>query len=330
MTPTFRTCKDLVEYERAVHAYQLDTRQAQIPVLIGNRTDLLPKIEIADALYDGAHELRASAGTVDLRSEVPAALELMIRSMPGDITDSVSPVMTAGVYKDVEYGLTQTTRKSTGGHYVFARDLPSLSWAVAKQHAQLRTVCDILVVTDADELPPMDAVTWVGPVSVQNTDVRHTLTRQAWGRVLLHGNGQDDSLNLGEFTICGLRTGAAHDQGKFGPSCSFGQGCYKPDAGVIPVAQIICGQLALVNCFSGPASSLAMYGPDYQLILEAIEGSAQSIVFTTTACDAGRPEIKAWIDNPRKPATAMNVSLEDVNPFPAFAQFGSHHPGFWS
>lgn len=290
------------DYDTAVDRFLADPA-APIPVWVGDRDDLWESMAVAERFY------RRGGAFTGGHAVEPASLPRSLLRMIGD-----GPVA-VGSYEQLRFG--DRTAPALD-HFVTGRDLHSLSWMIAKQWASAEA-SGTLVVSALPSVKPRDDIAWVGPEALPQGVSR--LAERPWLRVLVHGNGQDDSLNLGRHTICGRRRGSWTPQG-YGPSCHFGQGCYKPDDGVLPVATITTESLALLNCFSGPSARLATYHADYQLLLAAIDGAARSVVALSTACDAGRPEIEAWLTQPEAPARAMNRAVATANPYPIFFQCG--------
>ncbi|MFF4753600.1 hypothetical protein ACWD5R_29955 [Streptomyces sp. NPDC002514] len=325
---TFAGHRDASDYAAAVARFLSGDGPTPIPVWVGDRTDLTASIGAAERLYRiSPHAATAADVHIVRPQQFPDALRDMIHALPS-APGRRSPT-TVGLYQDLRFGdrtaWGRDQAQASGAEpavFLTGRDVHSLSWMVAKQWAEPDELSGELVVTDLDHRPALGGAEWVDPDDIARGDRIQILREGPWRRVLLHGNGQDDSLNLGRHTICGRRQGAYEPNG-YGPSCHFGQGCYKPERGLIPVGSIPAGSLTLLNCFSGPSGRLATYHDDYQLLLAAVDGPARSIVVTSTACDAGRPEIQAWLDHPGDPATAMNQSVTDANPYPVFFQCGT-------
>ncbi|WP_234531517.1 hypothetical protein [Streptomyces shenzhenensis] len=324
---TFAGHQHASDYAAAVARFLAGDRQTPIPVWVGNRSDLTASITAANKLYRISGRRSAFDVRIVRPQRLPEALRDMLRALSAGSGDR--PVLTVGLYQDLRFG-----DRTAGGRdqaqasgaepsvFLTGRDVHSLTWMVAKQWAGTGDLPDDLVVTALDHQPALDGVEWVGPDDITRGDRMSILRNRPWRRVLLHGNGQDDSLNLGQNTVCGRRQGAYEPTG-YGPSCHFGQGCYKPEWGLIPVGDISTGSLTLLNCFSGPSARLSTYHEDYQLLLAAVDGPARSIVVTSTACDAGRPEIRAWLGHPDGSRAAMNRSVADTNPYPVFFQCGT-------
>lgn len=89
---------------------------------------------------------------------------------------------------------------------------------------------------------------------------------------------------------------------------------------LIPARAIRAAELVLANCFSGALAGHAMYDPKYLILLNALDGPAQTVVATLTACDGQRPENLAWLA--AGTVEAVNERLRDINPYPAFVQAG--------
>ncbi|WP_393071942.1 hypothetical protein [Streptomyces sp. LN704] len=200
----------------------------------------------------------------------------------------------------------------------------------AKQYARVSADAPVGVLSELDTAAPApQADVWLGAADVHRLDVRQIALGQVWRRVLFHGNGKDDQLNLGQFTLCGASPAAAAP-GMPGPRCAYGLGCTKPQDKLIPARGIRAAELVLANCFSGALAGHAMYDPKYLILLDALDGPAQTVVATLTACDGQRPENLAWLTattDAGSAAVAMNRQLRDINPYPAFVQAGLQSSG---
>lgn len=321
MTTAFAAYPEESEYASAVDRYL--SHAGTVPVLTADRPDLTASVTSANALYMPSTEpAREERRYLRVEGDVSEPLLRLASALPpGECAIDEPPEVLVGTYAELSYGAGDTPppRILTG------RDQQSLSWMVAKQLSQPRPGLPDLIVSDLDDGAPIDGYTWIGPDEMQadlDENFSHRVAGGPWRRALFHGNGATDSSNLGLHTLCGRFAPTGRRPTGYGPSCHFGQGCYKPERGIIPVGQIRATELALLNCFSGAAAPAALYSADYNLLLAAIDGPAQRIIFTMTACDAGRPEIIAWAEQQDGAVTRMERSLADINPFPALAQVG--------
>ncbi|MFD1277051.1 hypothetical protein ACFQ51_50355 [Streptomyces kaempferi] len=174
---------------------------------------------------------------------------------PHDLPDTGS-VLLVGVYADLRADAVQHTldaAHATGRplSLLTGRDVHSLSWMAAKQYARVTPDAPVGVLSELDTAAPApQADVWLGAADVHRLDVRQIALGQVWRRVLFHGNGKDDQLNLGQFTLCGASPAAAAP-GMPGPRCAYGLGCTKPQDKLIPARGIRAAELVLANCFSG-------------------------------------------------------------------------------
>ncbi|MFD8154412.1 hypothetical protein ACFV28_27170 [Streptomyces sp. NPDC059720] len=333
--PLFAPYTEPDDYARAVAA-----GEGPLPVWTGGRTDLAAGLAVAEQVYAG-RRTPAPCDAGVLFGEVPAALETLLRPLartwaaePGRLPGEGS-VLLAGTYAqlradEVQQVVAEAYAARRPLFLLTGRDVHSLSWVVAKQYARVVPGAAVGVVSELDAAEPVPgADVWCGAEDVRRLDIKEVALGRVWRRVLFHGNGKDDQLNLGQFTLCGASPVAAA-AGAAGPKCAHGLGCTKPMDKLIPARGIRAAELVLANCFSGALAGHAMYDPKYLILLDALDGCAQTVVATLTACDGQRPENLAWLTSAAaagSAAGAVNEALRDINPYPAFAQFGLQSSG---
>jgi hypothetical protein len=328
----FQPCITLRDFEVALFR----GTGAPIPVWLGERHDLLDGISLAETIYDEFREPpRCATGVLVGGDSLPATVRETIRPLASRWLNSSEPVpgtgsiLLAGTYNYLRSVIAQRLIELTyhEGRDLFVltgRDVHSLSWATAKQYVSLDHG-EVGVFSELDTQFPAPGVKWFGAQQMDREDLQRIALETVWRRVLFHGNGKDDSLNLGPFTLCGLSPSGQRTPGTLGPKCAYGLGCFKAEDKLIPVHRIRTAEIVLANCFSGPLADHAMYDPKYVIMLNAVDGPAQTVISTLTACDAGRPENLAWLSHPSargNAATGMNRALSDINPYPAFTQLG--------
>ncbi|WP_353947361.1 hypothetical protein ABII15_38635 (plasmid) [Streptomyces sp. HUAS MG91] len=325
-------------YAQAVKAYG---QGGPLPVWTGERADLLEGIALAEQVYTGRRTPAPADTGLVLDPELPEALLELARPLArrwvhdADGLPGEGSVLLLGSYARLRGDTIQPLLDAahTTGRAVFqltGRDVHSLSWVVAKQYAQVAADAEVGVVSELDTAAPAaGADVWCGAQDVQRLDVRDLALGRVWRRVLFHGNGKDDQLNLGQFTLCGASPVPAAP-GAAGPKCAYGLGCTKPMDKLIPARSVRAAELVLANCFSGATAGHAMYDPKYLILLNALDGPAQTVLATLTACDGQRPENLVWLDGARgagNTASAVNEALRDINPYPAFTQVGLESSG---
>ena len=330
----FLPCTSLPSYDEAVTRRRADDA-APVPVWVGERADLLGGISLAEEVYDGFQAPAAcDTGLVlgDPPASVRALAEPLARAWAAGLADvpQAGSVLVVGTYAEVTAHAVQdlVERCHAQGRDLIlltGRDVHTLSWVVAKQYGRGGQGGADGVFSEHDDRAPAPGLHWFGAEEVRREDVQGVALGRVWRRLMLHGNGKDDPLNLGQFTVCGLSPVGERAPGAAGPKCAFGLGCPKPEDKLIPAQQLRAAELVLANCFSGPLSDHAMYDPKYVILLNALDGPAQTVLATLTACDAQRPEILTWATaDPADGSVArmINEKLADINPYPAFVQVG--------
>ncbi|MFE4973191.1 hypothetical protein ACFRAR_13880 [Kitasatospora sp. NPDC056651] len=338
----FRTHQGLTGYAEAVTGWLADgTGTAAIPVWTGARGDLLDGIALAGPVYAGRRAPEPAATGVVVGASLPEEVRRLAAPLArtwvakvSDLPDTGS-VLVLGSYQDLRADAVQDVVEQAyaQGRDLFlltGRDAHTVSWVVAKQYADPAPHGETGMVSELDGQPAAPGTVWFGAEDVRHRDIRGIALDRVWRRVLFHGNGKDDQLNLGRFTLCGLSPVGERDPALAGPKCAYGLGCTKPEEKLIPTRRIKAAELVLANCFSGPLTDHAMYDPKYVILLDALDGPAQTVVATLTACDGARPDNLAWLTGSsagRNAARAINERLRDINPYPSFVQIGLRSGG---
>ncbi|MFJ2186430.1 hypothetical protein ACIOJE_00535 [Kitasatospora sp. NPDC087861] len=340
--PLFVAHEALPGYAEAVSSWLADdTGTAAIPVWTGARGDLLDGIALARPVYAGRRAPEPAGTGVVVGTSLPEEVRRLAAPLArtwvtkvSDLPDTGS-VLVLGSYADLRADAVQDVVDQTyaQGRDLFlltGRDAHTVSWVVAKQYANAAPHGETGMISELDTLPAAPGTVWFGAEDVRHKDIQGIALDRVWRRVLFHGNGKDDQLNLGRFTLCGLSPVGERDPGLPGPKCAYGLGCTKPEEKLIPARRIKAAELVLANCFSGPLTDYAMYDPKYVILLDALDGPAQTVVATLTACDGARPENLAWLTESstgRNAARAINDRMKDINPYPSFVQIGLQSGG---
>lgn len=314
-----------------------------IPVPVEGRDDLVHSLALASRLYSGVHRpAPLDFGVVLGRPDLPDGAVDLARPLarewlteddlatfadrpPGTLLlvgtyarlnlDPVRPLLLA-TYRDARRGLSLLS----------GRDGASVAWNIAKQYALVPDDLDAIgLFTDTDRPPHLPGVEVFDDRDFERKDIQAAILGTRWRRVVFQGHGKDDSINLGEFTICGLNETATARPGVLAPRCAYGLPCYKPEDKLVPLNKVEAAELVLSACNSGPLADLALYDPKYQLLLNALDSPARTVVSAVSVHDSDRPENVAWM---RAAATGadsvdtLNASLAGSHPYPAFMRFG--------
>lgn len=208
------------------------------------------------------------------------------------------------------------------------RDAASLAWFTAKQYVRAAPdVQEIGMFTSVDRGLTRGGIHLVDEQDMKTADVRSEILGTRWSRLLLQGHGKDDSLNLADYTICGLNSVVPRKENVIGPICAYSDEptCYKPVDKLIQLRDIRAAEVVLSSCNNGPFADAAIYDPKYQLMLNAIDGTARDVVAAITSHDAGHAENVSWIETVLahgSSAAAFNSSISTAGPSPAYVHFG--------
>lgn len=212
--------------------------------------------------------------------------------------------------------------------FLTGRDAASLAWFTAKQYVHTAPdVHEFGLFTGTDRGLTRSGVHLRDERGVQSADVKSEVLGTRWRRIFFQGHGKDDSLNLAEFTVCGLNEAVRRDPGRQGPICAYQDkpSCYKPIDKLIQLREVRAAEVVLSSCNNAPLADAAIYDPKYQLMLNAVDGTAKDVVAAITVHDSDRAENNAWMEAALvhgSSVEALNSSISTVQPFPAYIHFG--------
>lgn len=330
-----------------------------VPVWVGPRRDLADAVTLAAGLYTGTRRPPVCDLGVVVGDAVPGEVRRLARPLarewlgegepsadpvdPADLANTKGSLLVVGCHADLGAAVLRPVLEAAylRGRDVFlltGRDPHSLAWATAKQYADAGQEGVTGLFTELDGLPLPTRARYFDTRTMDTADIRSEVLGRAWKRILFNGHGTDDSINLGQFTVCGLSptatATAATGAGAVplsAPRCAHGLGCYKPTEKLIPVHRVRAAEIVLSGCDSGPLVDLASYDPAYQLFLNAIDGPAQTVVAALSMHQSGRVENVAWLDSATRggsTARVLNASLRDIHPYPTFVQAGLPSSGY--
>lgn len=210
--------------------------------------------------------------------------------------------------------------------FLTGRDAASLAWFTAKQYVHTAPdVRELGLFTSTDRGLTRSGIYLRDERGVETADVKSEILGTRWRRILLQGHGTDDLLHLAEFTVCGLNETVHRNPALIGPICAYSPTCFKPIDKVIQLREVRAAEVVLSSCNNGPFADAALYDPKYQLMLNAVDGTAKDVVAAITVHDSDRAENRAWMEAALVHAssvTALNSSIGTAQPFPAYVHFG--------
>ncbi|MEV5239447.1 hypothetical protein AB0K89_10085 [Streptomyces cinnamoneus] len=336
----------LDRFSGAVAEFLAAPGRTPVPVPVDGRADLVAGVTAANGLYDGLRtpaplDLGVVLGAEDLPAGVAELAGPFARRWVDEkeLDDAAGfhdrhpgTLLVVGRYDRLNLSPVRALLLATyrgGGHaltLLSGRDGASVAWNVAKQYASAGRDVDALgLFTDTDRPPRLPGVRVFDDRDFERTDIQGEILGTRWRRVVFQGHGKDDSVNLGEFTICGLNPAVPAVPGLLGPRCAYGLPCYKPEDKLVPLHRVEAVEVVLSACNSGPLADLALYDPKYQLLLNALDGPARTVVSAVSVHDSDRPENVAWMRAALTGADSvdtLNASLAGSHPYPAFMRFG--------
>ncbi|MCA6091272.1 hypothetical protein LE181_03695 [Streptomyces sp. SCA3-4] len=336
----------LDRFPDAVAEFLAAPGRTPVPVPVDGRADLVSGVSAANGLYDGVHtpaplDLGVVLGAEDLPPGVAELAGPFARRWVDEkeLDDAAGfhdrypgTLLVVGRYDRLNLSPVRALLLATyrgAGHaltLLSGRDGTSVAWNVAKQYAVAGRDVDALgLFTDTDRPPHLPGVRVFDDRDFERTDIQGEILGTRWRRVVFQGHGKDDSVNLGEFTVCGLNPAVPAVPGLLGPRCAYGLPCYKPEDKLVPLHRVEAVEVVLSACNSGPLADLALYDPKYQLLLNALDGPARTVVSAVSVHDSDRPENVAWMRAALTGADSvdtLNASLAGSHPYPAFMRFG--------
>jgi len=330
-------------------AYEAACRQwapgQPIPVYTNDRADLVHSMDAATRLYEAVGEpRRRPAATLIVGDErailtgVDVLLRRLIKSSVSSLADfqalpvgSVSALILVARYDDLRHefldqAATLAASRGVKLHLLTGRDDQSLSWMVAKQFLRPVDAVEATgVYSGASNIAAAAGhVTVVGERDIDVPTLPQELQSRSWRQIVFHGHGTEDSINLGDSTICGLN-GFVRDisQNSLKPKCGYGLGCYKPESGVVELRTISAASIVLASCCNATIRPASYYDPKYHLLLSGVDGTAQHMLVAPAVHDADAAELLAWIDVYSTGRVLSGApDLRDIHPFLAFVEIG--------
>jgi len=343
MEQCFLPLESRPDYDRAVASFA-SAQQGPIPVFVGGRKDLAASVALSTALYDGLTRpepadqgfLLSASPDPTLRALLaPLAREWSAPELlrAPDASGLKGRLLVVGLYSELDWELVRSLllasqrRPELSVGFLSGRDLPSLLWMTAKQWARPRAdVQEAAFLSSVDAPPAAPPVRTFSEADFDREDIQKIVLGQSWRQVLFQGHGKDDSINLGDFTICGRNAAIAPLVGTQFPRCGYGLPCYKDEAKLIPMNQVRAAEVVLSACNAGPIARMALYDPRYVLLLSAIDGCARTIVSAVGVHDSDYPENDRWMAHVRaggeQATPLLNQSLRTQHPSPGFWHFG--------
>lgn len=351
MSSPFSVLDDAGSYAAAVEEFLAADSSAPVPVWTGGRADLAASAERSAAVYgEVGRPVPRTYGIMLQPETLPAGLRSLIapcaltwldeEKLDTALLDLLAPedgrsegysLVIAGLYEhftvDLIWPLVRATsrRPDVRLSFLTGRDAASLAWFTAKQYVTpAPDVHELGLFTAVDRGLTREGIHLRNEGEVETADVKAEILGTRWRRLMLQGHGKDDSLNLADFTICGLNETVGRDRALVAPICATST-CYKPVDKLIQLRDIRAVEVVLGSCNNSPFADAAVYDPKYQLMLNAIDGTARNVVGAITVHSSARPENIVWTDAALADASsvaALNASIGTSEPHPAYVQFG--------
>lgn len=349
-TTSWAPCHDLSSYVALATDH---TQGAPVPVLVADRPDLESRLDEADLMYEVLDDGPRSGSVVtfglddELRRAVTSLLrhrvEAVRESIESYVADPRGDLVVVGRHADLHHDVLESARVAAEGagaevRVLTGRDAASLAWLVAKQLVRRRGsltggavvsgTANLQQHADAEDDASAE-VTVIGSREVETADVDHLLLDRGWRQVIFHGHGTENSINLGEYTVCG-RNDQVPDASvvEARPRCGYGLGCYKSDDTLIPLDRLRAAHVVMASCCNATFTPNRVYDARYLLLLNGIDGLAQSMLVSPVVHDVDNAELTGWVSAVRRDElVSVAPDLSDIHPFPTFVHVGLSAPG---
>ncbi|MFJ3599687.1 MULTISPECIES: hypothetical protein [unclassified Streptomyces] len=336
---TFHPCDTTAALSEAARRF-LDGRSTVIPFLAAGRPDLRASAVRAEELYGTTRVPEPADTGLDLLGDDAAADAVRVLLRPLARVWTTDPkaasgarsVLICGLYQDLSSQIVAPlmgfSAPRPGVAVLTGRDLASVSWMIAKQYARVRpdvTRQALLTSQDVVDAPPED-VEVLSYEDFQTRDIRGFLSSSPWRRLQFQSHGKDQVLLLGDWALSGVSDVDA-PEGPVTLRPRFGYGYPDPEnkLAFIRFSQFTAAELILNSCHSGPFPDTGSYAVRYQMVLAAVDGTAQTVVAAVTNSNAGMPESARFLaqhDPDEDMAAVLNASIADVNPYGVFLRHG--------
>ncbi|MFD8723986.1 hypothetical protein ACFV2H_40030 [Streptomyces sp. NPDC059629] len=335
----FNPCDTAAALSQAATRF-LDGQSKAVPFLASDRPDLCASAGRAEDLYGTVHAPEPADTGLDLLGDAPEADAVRVLLRPLARTWTTDPVVASGARSLLICGLYQNLLSKIvaplvgfcaprpGVSVLTGRDLASVSWMIAKQYARVRpdvTRQALLTSQDVVDDPPND-VAVLSYEDFQTRDIRGFLAESPWRRLQFQSHGKDQVLLLGDWALSGVSDVDA-PEGPVTLRPRFGYGYPDPENKLkfIRFSEFVAAELILSSCHSGPFPDTGSYAVRYQMVLAAIDGTAQTVVAAVTNSHLGMPESAQFLaqhDSGEDMAAVLNASIGDVTPYGVFLRHG--------
>lgn len=210
-------------------------------------------------------------------------------------------------------------------NFLIGRDLPSLSWFIAKQFIQKNKPVNkaIFSLLNLKNFGPSD---WniFGAKDLEVKNIKKELLTHYWSDLVFHGHGKEDHLNLDDFTISSLKNNLKPSI-PFAPSIGHkNQSFFKDINKSILIKRVNVDRLYVLSCNNFPFYDSRLYDSKYNIILDSIDGLAKNIMASISVQSADTPELEVIMKNStsKNLSTKLNDSLSDIDPMISIIQIG--------
>ncbi|NVY96771.1 hypothetical protein HU830_06330 [Lactobacillus sp. DCY120] len=222
-------------------------------------------------------------------------------------------VVVIGLYKDftqkkVLAMINYCYSHNTEVYFLVGRDLSSLTWLIGKQFLKdyfswnKEGMFSLLNLSGFSN----NEREFFDNKDLASKNVRKILEGNEWKQLVFHGHGKEDHLNLDDYTLTGMND-SVDAQIPFAPSIGHeGQAFFKDESKAVLIDKIKVKQLFFLSCNNFPFYDSRLYDSKFNIVLDAIDGWAESIIASIAVQSADSPELSMII----KHSDDYNIGFE--------------------
>lgn len=306
---------DKESYINFWHEFE-DKKINKVPVYLHNRIDLEEKLGDICKLYSFGREIKKMDYGIDL-SNINGFFEVLKRTVAykwiniNDVlvsNDKIESIVVFGVYDDFKYDeinklINYCIFNRIKIYFLIGRDISSLSWIVAKQFLKWKEVNSESAIFTYKRIGNTDDFRKISEESrwniydlndMKRLNIKQEILDKVWDRIMFHGHGKEDHLNMDEYTLCGLNT-SVKKMNITAPSCGHcEQTCFKDRTKLVDANCVKVKDMYLLSCCNFPFNDLRLYDKKYNLGLNAIDGLAQKLYLSVTVQNSDLEDIKLF------------------------------------
>lgn len=336
----FKILDNVQEYKNSFNALGLNY-QGEIPIFVDiEREDLLHNIKRFNNEYSECFKptpiYQCDAGVIlspdlDFYKNSTLFCKQWLTSLNGIV--NIENLIVIGLYKDFSQDkilniLEYCKKNGIEPYLLIGRDLTSLSWMIGKQFyskSEEKVKKAVFSHKKLNEFSGTKSGWEIFDIKrLEHENIKSLLEKESWSKLVFHGHGKEDHLNLADFTLHGFNRLIPQKE-KFAPSWGHQeQSFFKDENKAIRISSLNVETLFLLSCSNFPFNDSRLYDSRFNLTLDAIDGMARNIVASIGVQSIDNPELYEIFlnSNSENIGTRLHNKLNDVQPFVSIVNIG--------